>query len=105
MLPSIHREEASQSIIQEWTDKRRGTKCQSITYDRKAGKEQWRRTAIRMANGEFLQHQTMPITSRYGSVLEGDRGLCKATLGQSTVKIIGLTCMDFISQVLRDKCS
>lgn len=59
-----------------------------------------------MVSGEFLQYKVMFITFRYGSILEGDKDLCKATLGQNKViKIIGLTCEDCLSLVLRDRCS
>lgn len=59
-----------------------------------------------MISGEFLQYKAMFIAFRYGSILEGDKGLCKATHGQNKViKIIGLICEDCLSLVLRDSCS
>lgn len=30
-----------------------------------------------MVSGEFLQYKVMFITFRYGSILEGDKDLCK----------------------------
>lgn len=44
---------------------------------------------------EFLQYKAMFITFRYGSILEDDKGLWKATFGQNKAfMIIELTCED-----------